>query len=151
MFSYPQTYQASALGYQTNNRFQTFPPLMNDGRSILSTWQPESAANDQIIRENNIQSNWQYRRYIQKNADSILKQNQIDAYNDTGYIVRKVNPPSTNGGAKQYASLYEISPTEQESDLKQLYLSRERLESRKIAPEMTQSELLEKYGVKIKK
>lgn len=141
----------SDLGYQTNNRFQTFPPLMQDGRSIISSWQPESAANDQIMRENNIQSNWQYRRYIQKNADSILKQNQINAYNDTGYILRNVNPPSTNMGPKQYASLYEISPSEQESDLKQLYLSRERLESRKVAPEITQSELLEKYGVQIKK
>lgn len=142
---------ASNLGYQTNNRFQSFPPIMSDGRSILSTWQPESTTNDQIIQMNQIQSNWQYRRYIQKNADSILRQNQIDACNDTGYIMRNVNPPSTNMGPKQYASLYEISPTETESDLKQLYLSRERLESRKIAPEITQSELLEKYGVQINK
>jgi hypothetical protein len=40
---------------------------------------------------------------------------------------------------------------EKESDLKELYLSRERLESRKVAPEMTQAELMEKYGITLKK
>jgi hypothetical protein len=101
---------------------------------------------------NNIQSNWQYRRFIQANANDILKQNQVESCNDTGYYMRDVNPPVySNGGPKMYNSLHDISPTESESDLKQLYLSRERLESRKVAPEITQSELMEKYGISIPK
>jgi hypothetical protein len=98
---------------------------------------------------NSIQSNWQYRRFIQKNADYIIKTNQTEVCNDTGYYMREVNPPPS-GPPKLYSSLYEISPTETESDLKELYLSRERLESRKIAPEITQAELMEKYGVQLK-
>jgi len=145
-----ETLPASSLGYQTNNRFKSFPPLMNDGRSILSTWKPESYMNDELTKRNNIHSNWQYRRYIQQNANDIIKQNQTEALNDTGYYhcfpipeTRYTNP----NGPKLYESLHEISPTEKDSDLKELYLSRERLESRKVAPEITQSELIEKFGV----
>ena len=151
--AYPQikeTLPASTLGYQTNNRFKSFPPLMNDGRSIISTWEPESYINNGLTKMNNIQSNWQYRRFIQNNADYIIKNNQTEVCNDTGYYIREVNPPSS-GPPKLYNSLYEISPTETESDLKELYLSRERLESRKVAPEITQAELMEKYGVTLKK
>jgi hypothetical protein len=73
-----------------------------------------------------------------------------EACNDTGYYMREVNPPIYNGPPKLYSSLYEISPTETDSDLKQLYLSRERLDSRKMAPEITQAELIEKYGITLK-
>lgn len=144
-----ETIPASALGYQTNNRFKSFPPLMNDGRSILSTWEPESSINNELTKMNNIQSNWQYRRFIQKNADNIIQHNLKETCNDTGYYMRDVNPPIYNGPPKLYNSLYEISPTEKDSDLKQLYLSRERLDSRKVAPEITQAELMEKYGVQV--
>jgi hypothetical protein len=147
-----ETLPASSLGYKTNNRFQQFPPILNDGRSIISTWQPESYINNGLVKMNNIQSNWQYRRFIQANANDILKQNQVESCNDTGYYMRDVNPPVySNGDPKMYNSLHDISPTESESDLKQLYLSRERLESRKVAPEITQSELMEKYGISIPK
>ena len=148
-----ETLPASTLGYQTNNRFQHFPPKMSDSRSLLSTWRPESLVNDELIKMNNIQSNWQYRRFIQKNANDIIKQNQLEALNDTGYY--KCDPIlemniNTNG-PKRYNSIYEISPTENESDLKNMYLSRERLDSRKMAPEITQAELIEKYGVPLKR
>ena len=148
--SIQETLPASTLGYQSNNRFKTFPPMMNDGRSIVSSWEPESYINNGLIKMNNIQSNWQYRHFIQKNADYIVKHNLTEACNDTGYFMREVNPPPT-GPPKLYHSLYEISPMENESDLKELYLSRERLESRKVAPEMTQAELMEKYGITLKK
>jgi hypothetical protein len=149
-----ETLPASTLGYQTNNRFQHFPPKMADGRSILSTWRPESFMNDELIKINNIQSNWQYRRYIQNNANEIIKQNQLEALNDTGYYKCDPIPETTYNqlnGPKRFASLHEISPTETDSDLKELYLSRERLDSRKIAPEITQAELLEKYGVPLRR
>ena len=152
--AYPEireTLPASTLGYHSNNRFQNFPPMMSDGRSIISTWQPESYLNNGLIKMNNIQSNWQYRRFLQQYANDIIRQNQIEACNDTGYYMRDTNPPSTNSQPKLYNSLYEIAPNENESDLKSLYLSRERLESRKVAPEITQAELLEKYGIPLRK
>jgi hypothetical protein len=148
-----ETLPASTLGYQSNNRFQHFPPKMSDGRSILSTWRPESFVNDELIKMNNIQSNWQYRRFIQKNANDIIKQNQLEALNDTGYYKCDPIPEVTQNtnGPKRYSSIYEISPTENESDLKNMYLSRERLDSRKMAPEVTQAELIEKYGVHLRR
>jgi hypothetical protein len=147
----PETLPPSTLGYQTNNRFKSFPPLMHDGRSIISTWEPETYINNGLVKKNNIQSNWQYRRFIQKNADYIIKYNLTESCNDTGYFMREVNPPTYSGPPKQYNSLYEISPTESGSDLKDSYLSRERLNSRKVAPEITQAELMEKYGIPLKK
>lgn len=151
--AYPEikeTLPASTLGYHSNNRFQQFPPMMSDGRSIISTWQPESYINNGLVKLNNIQSNWQYRRFLQKNAMDIIRNNQVEACNDTGYYMRDTNPPSTNSHTL-YNSIYEIAPNENESDLKSLYLSRERLESRKVAPEITQAELLEKYGISLNK
>jgi hypothetical protein len=67
--------------------------------------------------------------------------------------MRDVNPPSTYtnaNGPNFYNSIHEISNADKDSDLKEIYLSKERLESRKVAPEMTQSELLEKYGIHTK-
>jgi hypothetical protein len=146
-----ETLPASTLGYQSNNRFQSFPPLMNDGRSLISSWQPESFVNNHLLKQNNIQSNWQYRRFLQQNAAELMEHNRVEACNDTGFIVRDVNPPVYVGSPKLYSSVQDDSKAmgEQESDLKELYLSRERLDSRKIAPEMTQAELVQKYGVRL--
>ena len=41
-------------GYSTNNKHPEFPPLMNDGRSLVSNWQPESHLNDRLVKQNNI-------------------------------------------------------------------------------------------------
>jgi hypothetical protein len=73
--SYRETIPPSQLGYQTNNRFPDFPPLMADGRAVTSGWQPEAVINDRIIRDNNIKSNWQYRRFITEHANEIFKFN----------------------------------------------------------------------------
>jgi hypothetical protein len=138
----------SKLGYNTNNRHKSFPPIMSDGRSLISSWQPESFINDSIIKHNNIKSNWEYRRYLQANANTILKYNFEDVCNDTGYVVYKTHTLK-HSGPVMYSSFYDKTkpPNDNDSDLKELYLSRERLESRKIAPEMTQSELTEKWGI----
>ena len=54
--------QLSYDGYSTNNQYSEFPPMMKDGRSIVSSWQPESHINKEIKKQNNIKSNWEYPR-----------------------------------------------------------------------------------------
>jgi hypothetical protein len=58
---------------------------MSDGRSVISSWQPESVTK-KIIKENDIKSNWMYRKYLTKILYLFKKQNFKEALNDTGYI-----------------------------------------------------------------
>ena len=142
-----ETIPPSQLGYQTNNRFPNFPPLMADGRAVISGWQPEAVINDRIIRDNNIKSNWQYRRFITENANEILKSNFNEECNDTGYFINQLNTIE-HKSPYIYNSIDDTTKiVGNESDLKDLYLSRERLDARKIAPAMTQAELIQKYGI----
>lgn len=147
-----ETIPPSSLGYHTNNRFPNFPPIMADGRAVMSGWQPEAVVNDRIIKDNNIKSNWQYRRFINKHANEIMKHNFDEVCNDTGYFVKRETgeyAPNTPYVYKSIEDNTKIMGTEKESDLKELYLSRERLDARKIAPSMTQAELIQHYGISI--
>ena len=144
-----ETIPPSHLGYHTNNRFPEFPPMMSDGRALISSWQPEAVVNDRIIKDNNIKSNWQYRRFIKQHANEILEYNLQEACNDTGYFV--ANPQRNPVGEpylyKSVDDNTKVLGLEHNSDLKELYLSRERLDARKIAPSMTQAELIQTYGI----
>jgi hypothetical protein len=146
--AYPsQAIPAKPLGYGTNTRFPSFPPLMKDGRSIVSSWQPEAVLNDRIIQENNIRSNWEYRRYLTKNAKQLIESNAQEAANDTGFTI--LTSEYLAGTPYKYSSLEDNRPVlgVEPSDLKQLYLSREQLDSRKIAPAITQAELIHQFGI----
>ena len=84
---------ASKRGYHTNNQYDNVPPLMNDGRSLISTNQSDSAENKKLIEENNIQSNWEYRRYLTKNAPKVIESNYM-SYTDNGFINTTMDVPS---------------------------------------------------------
>lgn len=147
-----ETIPKSSLGYGTNNKYPEFPPLMNDGRAVIGSWQPESSENQNIIEHNNIKSNWQYRRYLTKNSKDVQEYNFRESCNDVGYINRPIDVPSIQsnvvggikGGPCLFKSIMDNSrPTGYEtSDLKEMYLSREQLNARKISPVVTQDEYL---------
>ena len=63
-----ETIPKSSLGYNTNNKYPEFPPLMSDGRSIISSYQPETVVNTELLHRNGIQTNWQYRKYLTENS-----------------------------------------------------------------------------------
>jgi len=141
----------SSLGYNTNNKYPEFPPLMDDGRAVTTSYQPESVINQHIIHKNNIQSNWQYRKYLTENAEKIMQDNFRDSCNDCGYYIRHNDLPLTgidqvkdNRTPFLYNSFYDNQKPfgYASSDLKDLYLSREQLESRKFSPAITQEEIL---------
>jgi len=138
-----ETIPRSSLGYGTNNKYPEFPPLMSDGRSIIGSWQPESTENANLIEANKIKSNWEYRDYLIKNSKDILEYNFREACNDVGYFKRPIDLPSVNSntvlGYKTpflFNSILDNSKPQgyQESDLKNLYLTREQLNARKISP-----------------
>lgn len=142
MFSYPQpdsvecafpvikeTLPRSSLGYSTNNLYAGFPPMMADGRSLVASYQPEAVLNTTLIQQNQIQTNWQYRKYLTDNAQQIMQQNFREACNDMGYYERFA--PSERGNA---GPITQSGPSVQRrkdvSDLQQVYLTRDELNDR---------------------
>ena len=134
-----ETVPQSAVGYNTNNLYPKFPPKMADGRSAISSWQPESALNEKLINSNDIKSNWSYRKYLTHHGTKVMEYNFRETCNDTGLFIPyqhdKIAPVTT---PYLYSSYTDVSkPTGyQDSDLKQMYLTREQLNSKKVAPTM---------------
>ena len=73
----------SSLGYGSNNKYRDFPPLMSDGRSIVSNSQNIAILNKKFITDNGITSNWKYRQYMINNANTIMEYNYRESSNDT--------------------------------------------------------------------
>lgn len=147
----------SARGYAANNVYPGFPPLMNDGRALIASWQPEAIENNHLLKSSGVTSNWEYRKFLTQNASSIIQRNFADAANDCGYVdlgVKKSNSsaylpifaglPKSCASPARYDSY--IQPEKQygkfASDLKTNYLSREQLAARTVTPVITQAELL---------
>ena len=128
------------LGYSSNNIYDGFPPLMEDGRTITASHQPEAVLNNYILKDTGINSNWEYRRYLTNNSTQIVSQNRLSSMNDIGYVKRYEDITANFTTPTIQQSYVESEP--QESDLKNIYLSREQLNSKLVAPEMTQYELL---------
>jgi hypothetical protein len=140
-----ETIPKSTLGYGTNPVYPGFPPIMMDGRAIVASDQPEAVLNNTLIKELGIQSNWQYRNYLTKNAEDIMRYNYRESSNDVGYFKRYTDTPKEYNVPFVYPSF--ISTTKPNgyinSDLKEIYLSREQLNSRKVAPIITQEEIIQ--------
>ena len=115
---------------------------MADGRNYAS-WQPEAAVNKHIQVQENINSNWNYRKYMQDNGLKIMKYNSLEACYDLG-----LNPhintnatPSSNVPHK-FKNVFDTNTPGFgycNSDLKNPYLTREQLNSRLIAPSINTS------------
>lgn len=127
----------SSLGYATNNIYSNIPPFMSDGRSVFASWQPEAIINKEIIKDNNLKTNWEYRQFMIKNADSIMEYNKREACNDVGYYKRYVSESTKTVDA----SLNLLLPQNDVSDLKNIYFSRNQLQMQKISQEITPEQL----------
>jgi hypothetical protein len=103
---------------------------MTDGRSIVASYQPEAILNTTLIQQNQIQSNWQYRKYLTDNAQQVMQQNFREACNDMGYYERFL--PSERGNAGPITqSGATLQRRKDVGDLQQVYLSRDELNDRK--------------------
>ena len=127
----------SVYGFQTHNLYKDFPPFMNDGRVIVASWQQESVTNKNLLESTGLKSNWEFRKHLTENAKSMIEKNQAESLNDIGYIARYSTAPQQQNNVPYYYKSYldNSKPFGYEtSDLKQLYLSAEQLNARKMAP-----------------
>jgi hypothetical protein len=127
----------------SNNIHFDFPPIMMDGRNFAK-WQPGAVINQQIRQDNDIKSNWQYREFLTKNADSIIESNQLDACDNCCYCPSLKTGESIPNSPFLYKSCVDKSQPfgYENSDLKKLYLSSYELQCRMVAPSITQDQFL---------
>lgn len=129
----------------TNNIHFDFPPIMNDGRNYAS-WQPGAVINNEIRKEQGIKSNWQYRKYLIENADTIIKNNQLSACDQCcACPARYGNGQTTSNTPFLYKSCVDNSQPYgyENSDLKKEYLSKYQLQARMVTPVMSQAQLMQ--------
>lgn len=124
----------------SNNTHFNFPPIMADGRNY-SSWQPEAVVNQRIQKSENIKTNWEYRRFLQKNAAQIMKYNNTEACYETGLdpYSQNGNTPSDNVPYK-FSSVYDTRKPGygySNSDLKNPYLTKEQLNARLVSPSIS--------------
>jgi len=99
--------------------------------------------NNKIKVDTGIQTNWQYRQYMQKNANDIMKYNTMQTINASGnnpYTLLNTQP--TQNTPYLYNSLHSapdsIPPYGfRNSDLKQNYMTKEQMKSRMISPSIS--------------
>jgi len=124
--------------YSASNNYNfNFPPIMADGRNY-ATWQPDAVVNEKIQKQEGIQSNWQYRQYLQRNGLHIMNYNSGEACYDLGLDphVKSDRTPSDNVPYK-FKGVFDTSRPGYgycNSDLKNPYLTSEQLNARLIAP-----------------
>ena len=123
----------------SNNIHFDYPALMSDGRHA-SDWNPACEINKQFIQQNGIQTNYQYRQFMIRNGDKVKKSNMKSACDNCGVCNYGPIFKPNNTGRYLFKSCSDTSrPYGYEcSDLKNIYLSRQDLESRMIAPLMSQ-------------
>lgn len=128
----------------SNNIHLDYPPLMSDGRNYTN-WDPACEKNKNLIKQTGMKSNYQYRQFLINNANKLMKSNNIAACDECG-VCQYGHPfiQDTNNGKYLYKSVNDQHQPYgyENSDLKNLYVSREQLQTRLTAPIMSQTQSL---------
>jgi len=124
--------------YSCNNICENYPTLMSDSR-VYTDYNPACRLNNKVMEENGIKSTFNYRRFLTNNATSIMRENKTLACNEVGTCNYGSNTNGENGRYLFRSCQDMTQPFGYESsDLKNLYLSRQALQSRMSAPLMSQ-------------
>lgn len=121
-----------------NNTYYTMEPQQKFQGINYSSCQPEALTNNKILVDTDISSNWHYRKYMQKNANQIMKYNTMESIYTSGnnpYTIFNNKP--TNKSPYLYSSIYDnTNPTYgfRNSDLKQNYMTKQQIQAKMIAP-----------------
>ena len=132
---------ATCYSGSNNIHFNT-PPLMSDGR-FYTNFDPSCKANNELRDSLGIKNNYQYRQWLINNGKSVAKQNRKLACNECSQCIKEAAqaPPPQKYLFKNCADQSRPYGYE-DSDLKNMYFTRQALQSRLKAPIMTQEQLL---------
>lgn len=120
------------------NNYYTMEPTQNINGISYNLWQPEALNNKKILTNAGITSNWNYRQYIQKNANDIMKFNTMESIKASGnnpYTILNTTP--SENIPHLYSSLHDTNNPPigfRDSDLQQEFLKKQQLKARMISP-----------------
>ena len=127
----------------SNNIHPGFPSLMSEG-NYVTDWNAACRMNNNLKDKAGIKDNYQYRQYLIRNADTLIADNQVGACAQCCGNLQNFSPRPDSQKYLFTSCSDETVPFGYEtSDLKNLYLSSSALQSRLVAPILTQSQLLQ--------
>ena len=113
-----------------NNSNANMPGVVSDGR-LFTNYRSEALVGEEIKKQNNLQSNEQYRQFLVSNTEMIMKENyyHMAKENHTKYEHKQYN----YGGPHLYDSVQsdEKPYGYQDTYTKQMYLTRQQLDDKK--------------------
>jgi hypothetical protein len=123
----------------SNNIHFNFPAIMNDSRNFTE-FESLPALDDKIKKSKNL-NNSEYRKFLQTNADMIIRSNQVASCNECS-ACPYINNPNQHTIDSESNSPYIFKTIlsnnqpygYESSDLKNIYLSRQQLEAQLNAP-----------------
>ena len=130
----------------SNNIHFNSPPIMSDGRNF-ATWVPACAVNETIQKKNNLDTNYAYRQYLIANAEKLMKYNSTSSCDQCSACLGQYNKAPMSSTDKHIFISHsdkEMPYGYEDSDLKNIYLSRRDLQSKQIAPILTQEQYFKK-------
>lgn len=128
----------------SNNIDFNFPPIMADGRNY-ATWQPDAVVNQRIQVKEGIQSNWQYRQFLQNNGLQVMNYNTQEVCYTLG-LDPHYNTDATPSSNVPYTFKGTFDTSRPgfgycNSDLKNPYLTSQQLNARLVAPSINTANL----------
>ena len=127
----------------SNNIHFDYPAIMSDGR-LFTLRDPSCMRNTMIKQSAGINDNYQYRQYLIKNAENIIKSNSHNSCDQCCFCKNLHNNKKPTNNKYIYQSCADSNQPYgyESSDLKQVYLTRRDLQRQLVSPILTQEELL---------
>jgi len=126
----------------SNNVHLDYPALMSDGKTF-TLYNPACDLNKKLKQKNGMKNNYEYRQFLIKNGVSLMNRNNISSCNETSECVLQNTTNEKSYNKHLFKSLRDTTKPYgyQDSDLKNLYLERQSLNSQFVTPIVTQDEL----------
>ena len=126
----------------SNNIHFNLPPLMSDGREY-SNYDPSCKSNTNLRNSLGIKNNYDYRQWLIKHGNEIAEKNRMSACNECSECIKSAaQAPKTQKYLFSSCADNSRPYGYENSDLKNMYLSKQALNSRLNAPILTQEQLL---------
>ena len=126
----------------SNNIHFNLPPIMSDGREYAN-YDPSCKANATLRNNLGIKNNYQYRQWLIKHGNEVAQANKLAACNQCSECVKAAaNASKTKKYLFQGCADNSRPYGYEDSDLKNLYLTSQALNSQLHAPILTQEQLL---------
>jgi hypothetical protein len=113
-----------------NNTYTNIPGVLSDGR-LFTNYHSNAIVEETIKKENDLKSNEEYRKYLVKNTEAIMKYNydHMAKDNQTQYEHEQYN----YGQPHLYKSIQEDNKPfgYEDTNTKQMYLTRQQLDDKK--------------------